>query len=262
MSPIIQAGVQNHMGRLRTNNEDNFFLNGYFMKKAAMDAGASIAHTFREPSQLYAVCDGMGGEEAGEEASFAAVKAMKGLALKLLRAGEIKSEIDAYTAEANRAILSLTPNARAGSTLAMLLFLEKKALIAYLGDSRVYLYRNGRINLLTQDHTETQRLKNLGLITDEEALRHPGRNALTRNLGMDIEGLVVRPTYIDDIVPQKEDVFLICSDGLSDMLDQEHIERILRSAWGKDVCDLLVSAALEAGGKDNITVLTARVLEI
>ncbi len=262
MPPIIQSGVQNHIGRLRANNEDNFFLNGCFMKKADMDAGASIARTFKAPRQLYAVCDGMGGEEAGEEASFAAVSAMRGLAHRLRKSGDIKGEIDAYTAETNRAILSLAPNARAGSTLAMLLFYEKRALIAYLGDSRVYLYRGGRIRLLTEDHTETQRLKNIGLITEEEALRHSGRNALTRNLGMDIEGLVVRPAYIEDIVPQKEDVFLICSDGLSDMLGQDQIERILRSAWGKDTCNLLVNAALEAGGKDNITVIAARVLDI
>lgn len=245
MGASIAAEVCCHVGRVRTNNEDNFFLNGFNINKSFTHKGIVRRKRSDAPAQLYAVCDGMGGQAAGEEASFIGNDMMHGLLRRLRNGIDPHIAIDDYTDEANRAVAKLDNGA--GSTLAMVCIADGKAIVSWLGDSRVYMLRSGRLSRLTQDHTEAERLKRLGIAAADKR----SHNSLTRYLGMNMEGMVLTPSYCEPITIKKKDMFLICSDGLTSMVNDEEIAAIMRESQ-KPAYDL-VNAALEAGGTDNVT---------
>ena len=130
------------------------------------------------------------------------------------------------------------------------------ASVAWLGDSRAYLLREGKLHLLTEDHTEEQRMLKMGL----QVSGSRARNSLTRYLGMDMPGLVVTPSYAEEIELKKQDVFLLCSDGLTNLVDAAKIEKILDEAEAPE--RELADAALAAGGTDNVTALVADVTRL
>jgi protein phosphatase len=254
MNILISAGVCTHVGRVRNNNEDNFFLNGSIYERRSEKKGFVRCQDSADDVQLYAVCDGMGGQAAGEEASALGVSLMRKL-LEDLRTGEdIHTAMDRYVALANGAVTALRNDA--GSTLVVLCVRENIATVAWLGDSRAYLLREGKLLLLTEDHTEEQRMLKMGL-------RIPGnraRNSLTRYLGMDMPGLVVTPSYVQDIELKKHDVFLLCSDGLTNLVDEAKIKTILDEAEIPERD--LAEEALAAGGIDNVTALVLDVTKL
>lgn len=254
MNILISAGVCTHVGKVRNNNEDNFFLNGSSYDRRNGKKGFVRCRDSAEDVQLYAVFDGMGGQAAGEEASALGAQLMRRL-LEDLRGGEdIRTAMDRYTALANDAVLALKNDA--GSTLVMLCIREGVASVAWLGDSRAYLLREGKLHLLTEDHTEEQRMLKMGL----QVSGSRARNSLTRYLGMDMPGLVVTPSYAEEIELKKQDVFLLCSDGLTNLVDAAKIEKILDEAEAPE--RELADAALAAGGTDNVTALVADVTRL
>jgi len=247
MNLKVCAFVCTHVGKVRTNNEDNFFMNGLSLDRSVEKKGFLRKKECADPVQLYAVCDGMGGQAAGEEASALGVDVMRRLLSDLAAGGDVRAATDRCTALANDAVAALHKDA--GSTLALLCIKGDGATVAWLGDSRAYLLRDGKLLRLTQDHTEEQRMLKMGIQSA------PGRakNALTRYLGMDMPGLVVTPSYADEITVKKRDVFLLCSDGLSNLVEEERIAEILDSSeWPARE---LVDEALAAGGTDNVTAL-------
>lgn len=202
---------------------------------------------------LLAVADGMGGAQAGEVAAQMAVDH-----LGALDASDPEAVIDAIE-HANRAIVAAAdsdPNKSGMGTTVTALSTEGETLsIAHVGDSRAYLWRDGRLRQLTADHSVVAELVRQGKISAEEAEVHPHRNVITRALGADRE--VAVDSY--DQVAKEGDVVLLCSDGLSGQVPDDAIASVLSHEPRLDrVATTLVNQANAAGGIDNVTVLLAR----
>jgi protein phosphatase len=230
-----------HAGKVRQNNED------------ALLVGEG------EDETLFVVADGIGGFEAGEVASSLAVDVLKGL--------QPDESFKAAIVEANRRIVAAGRGdeklSGMGTTVVAIRFSGKQgepvAEVAHVGDSRAYLRRSGDMNPITEDHSLVAELVRSGDLTRDQAAEHPQKNLITRALGADEE--VDVDTAILPI--EAGDRILLCSDGLSDMVSEAGISEILaefpddpeRAARG------LLSAALDAGGNDNITVVVVDVKE-
>lgn len=234
-------------GRARNNNEDS----------VAVD----------EESRLIVLADGMGGYNAGEVASGMATSFIKSeLGRWLSEASDNASDTDVRRAmdicvdNANRAIFNAANSnpqyAGMGTTLVVGVFREGRLLMGHVGDSRGYRLRGGRLAQITHDHSLLQEQIDSGLITAEQAAFSANKNLVTRAVG--VEDTVLLETHLHDVMPG--DLYLLCSDGLSDMLDDESIAQLLQGSDSlAEVGAALVDAANDAGGKDNISVVLARV---
>lgn len=224
-----------HTGKVRSNNQDS----GY--------SGAN----------LFVVADGMGGHAGGDVASSIAIGRMEGLdqqydstddAQASLQAAATTAAADLVRASKERPELS-----GLGTTLSAIIMVDDRAVIGHIGDSRIYLYRDDALTQITTDHTFVQRLVDSGRITLEEARYHPRRSVLMRVLSdMEIDpdlDMFVMPT-------QPGDRWLLCSDGLSGVVDDQHIAKAmsLGLAPGR-TADNLLKQALDGGAPDNVTVV-------
>ena len=254
----IESTAITHIGLVRTSNEDNYYVNGKC--KTNHDVAAEgYSDNLRRDTYLYAVCDGMGGESYGELASMIAVKT-----LTRYQETDIRRSIYEYIKRANRYICDELAKfgARSGTTLALLYFFNNKAVSYNVGDSRVYLSRKGDLYLLSEDHTEAQRLVNMGLLSEDEAATHNSKNKLTQHLGISSNELVIEPYVSEDIKVKKNDIFMICSDGLTNMLSDDDIGIIMaqKNADTSEIAKELASAAQEYGGRDNTTVIVIKIV--
>lgn len=265
MALKICAAVTSDIGKVRANNEDNFFLDGSSMPKEDMDGGASRTAQAGTDCALFAVCDGMGGEERGEDASSLVVTHLARLRAQFAQGvADVRGSIDRTVAEANRLVCDLARDEAfsAGTTLVLLGFYDDEAFCANLGDSRLYVLRDGVLTQLTRDHTEAGNLVAAGVLTSEEAAASAYKNVLTRYLGADNGGAPVAPMHYRDFVLHYGDRFLLCSDGLTDMLPDEAIAQRMRvDAEPAVIARLLADAALAAGGRDNVTAMIVDVEE-
>lgn len=225
----IRTGVRTDVGRVRQGNEDAYLLH--------------------EP--LYGVADGMGGHVAGDIASRTAVETIEAAA-----DGATPQDLPELVRAANRAIRARAerdPSLHGmGTTCTLVLIDGSTAHLAHVGDSRAYLLRGGELTQVTEDHTLVQRMVREGRISQEEAGHHPQRNIITRSLGVDDE------VQVDTLTLELEpgDRLLLASDGLTSMVSQEEIRRLLSDGDDPQAqADALVQAANDAGGEDNITVL-------
>jgi protein phosphatase len=209
---------------------------------------------------LFIVADGMGGEFAGELASQAVIATVPGLVIPELAGQSTLTDkksrrvIEKALKSLSEKIQTETKNspglAGMGSTVVCAFFKGTLVLIAHMGDSRAYRVRSGSIELLTLDHTLVQMLIDSGDITPEQAETHPCRGNLTRHIGMEGEALV--ESHL--LKTRTGDLFLLCSDGLNRMLNDEEILEILkREVTLETKCQLLIEAANKAGGEDNVT---------
>lgn len=245
------------VGKVRKNNEDNFYLNGVY-KRVPEDL------TYEKTELLYgdgvfAVCDGMGGEEYGEKASLLAVETLKEFQNK-----DIDDVVDHYIETVNTKIcdfINENNGTRSGTTLALLHIKNGLAISYNIGDSRVYLYRKGRLFQLSEDHTQTNQMIKMGILTKEKASLHKDRHVLTQHLGIFPDELIIQAYKSDIISIKNNDIFLLCSDGLTDMLSDVEIESLLKNnALNKNCYKILKDAALAKGGKDNITIGIVKVI--
>ena len=225
-------------GRQRKDNEDSAFA--------------------RAP--LFVVADGMGGAQAGEVASRIAVEAFQA---ELPDQGAPEERLAGRTQEANRQIydISRTEHDRAGmgTTLTAVYVDDAELAVAHVGDSRAYLFRDGQLGRLTQDHTLVEELKRRGKLTEEQAAEHPQRSIITRALGVDPEVDVDTRTY----GARAGDVVLLCSDGLTSMIAENQVAAVLQEESDLDrAAERLIAEANEAGGRDNITVILFRLEEV
>ncbi len=210
----------------------------------------------------YAVADGMGGHAAGEVASGLAIEALRE-ALETNGSPEPEDEgvvlrrLESAVHEANRRIwesIERHEDRRGmGTTLVAMLVLGSRAVLAHVGDSRAYVLRSGGLARLTSDHSWVAEQVKLGLLSDDDARRHPMRNIVTRALGS-------RPDIAMDTAVlgfREGDVVLLCSDGLNSMLTDAEIAEILGTpgAGPEAICRRLVAEANARGGDDNITVV-------
>lgn len=233
----MRAFVRSDIGKVRPINEDAFYLP-------------------REGERFCAVADGMGGHNAGEVASMMAVQIFsEALRMETVPDGRAMGRaVERANALVYERSMQADQFSGMGTTFTALSFVAGRAHIAHVGDSRAYLLRNGTIMRLTVDHTLVEEMVMKGLITPREAKYHPKRNYITRALGTAEEVEV----DLIQIEMKAGDVFFLCSDGLSNHVEEKHILEISqRSTSWQEKADAAVDAALEAGGSDNITALFA-----
>jgi serine/threonine protein phosphatase PrpC len=218
------------------------------------------------PSGLFIIADGMGGHGNGQEASQLAIRAMRESILMTLQLGIEDEALPELLSEAvqsaNRSIYKRNQQRHAdmGTTTTAALLWGTTAYIANVGDSRTYIYREvDGLTQVTQDHSTVARLVKRGAISAGDVYTHPKRNEIYRSLGN-------HPTVEVDtftVTVQPGDILLLCSDGLWEMVRDAEIEEILRSSasFCSQLCAMLVQAALNRGGKDNISVIAVGVRE-
>jgi PPM family protein phosphatase len=242
-------------GKRRNNNEDAYLLD--------------------DERGLYAVADGIGGSEGGEVASRIAVETFSDAVMNLIRETEqtvpsgtvrttgsestlLRQAITIANNEILRAQEQRPELAGMGTTLSAILFRKEVACIAHVGDSRAYRLRSGEFKQLTEDHSFVAEQVRSGIMTPEQARLSPYRHMITRALGTADE---VQPDVAQQRV-QKNDRFLLCTDGLTEMVEDEDIRRILASAAPREAVQQLLAAANNAGGVDNITAVVVWVSEM
>ncbi len=254
----IDAAVCCGMGRKRKNNEDSFYLNGYSRKLSEMDLETSQSTLTDGNGSLWSVCDGMGGANNGELASYTAVSGMKDLQ-QHLKGRNFALTAQSWVRQADQVISNRVQDG--GCTMTMLYGQEKWICYAHIGDSRIYRIHNGHLMRLTRDHSKVEMLMAAGLITAEEAAVHPERHVITRSLGMNRE-MVPEATIGNPQPIMNGDKYLLCSDGISDMLRDEEIERIaVAECPAMDCAISIYQAALNAGGLDNLTIMVLNVMK-
>ncbi len=222
--------------------------------------------TFDAVTGLSILADGMGGYNAGEIASGMATTFIKselgrwlGEAGKAANGKEIRRAMEICVDNANRSIFNAANSnpqyGGMGTTLVVAVFQEARLLVGHIGDSRAYRLRNGELTQLTRDHSLLQEQMDAGLITAEQAATSMNKNLVTRALG--VEDAVLLDVNEHRVDPG--DLYLLCSDGLSDMVDDVGIARILQSATSlPEKATQLIENANANGGRDNISVLLAQ----
>lgn len=253
----IISGAECNIGNVRENNEDNLYLNGLFLSEAERETPKAYEKACEDKLQFYAVCDGMGGEEYGEKASFIAVETLEKYHKMLagMQYHSLSKYTDMYFQEVNSKICEIDRDYRSGTTIALFISEGEKVHILNIGDSRVYRYRHNKLTQLSEDHTPAVRAYKMGLIKKEDIKNHPHRNQLTQYLGIAPEEQTLVPFRME-IKPKSGDRFLICSDGLNDMLTDAELSAILKeSKTPAAAVKTLVESANEKGGKDNITAI-------
>ena len=262
--PSINSVAASNVGNVRENNEDNFFLNGKTLDTSIK--GTAITND-KADSGLFAVCDGMGGEEHGETAAAIAVSTLNEYYRQALKQkASLDKWLQLYTDEANTQIcaeIEKNGGKRMGTTFAVLYIQDQTAYISNIGDSRAYLLRNQQLTQLSKDHTQIRRLLDMGILTAENAKTHPDRHKLTQHLGIFPDEMVIEPFAAQPLQMETNDIFLLCSDGLTDMLEDKEIEEtLLQYANPQDAAMKLIEAALQHGGKDNVTVVVTKVCDL
>lgn len=237
-----EMAARTSTGRIRSSNEDAW--------GARTDQG------------IFLVCDGMGGAAGGEVASHLTVDTiLDRLGNDSLGTGEALHEVlHAAIAEANRSVLECAERNPGlfgmGTTLVALLLRPGSAVVAHAGDSRCYLFREGQLTRCTRDHSLVDEQMRLGAMTQEEAERSPFRSVITRAVGTQQSVM----EEIADLETKPGDLFLLCSDGLTREVSEDEIAGLLGSESSLDeTAGRLIDAANEAGGRDNVTCLLARV---
>ena len=256
-STTLSASSYVYIGNKRKKNEDNVFFDGRILnpvnaQKPFMSDFTGRSHRFF----AFAVCDGMGGENAGELAAYVGVKCFRQWCGKAYRTG-IKSwdkECCDFFREANDRVtqLSKETQGKPGCTCSVIVFENGTAYFANVGDSRIYLLRDGLLTQLTTDHT---------LAEQYGGQREAGGNALTRYLGFDNSQYDFQPSIGIPLRLCPGDVFLLCSDGLTDMLSNETIQSIIQRYCCislKKAVEHLMKAAMHAGGYDNCSIILIR----
>jgi serine/threonine protein phosphatase PrpC len=231
---IAEHASKTDVGRQRHTNEDNFY----------------------DHPPLFAVADGMGGAQAGEVASEMAIDQF----VQERETGEpAEQQLEEIALAANRKIWELaqsdTRHAGMGTTLTAAMLDGQYVAVGHVGDSRLYLYRDGKLERMTRDHSLVEEFVRQGKLTPEQAEKHPQRSVITRALGP--EGTVEVDTF--RIPARAGDVYLLCSDGLSGMVSDDDLAAILGESRPLDqTAASLVEAANDNGGRDNITAVLFR----
>lgn len=235
----VVSGSSSHVGRVREHNEDNLIADG----------------------TVFAVADGMGGHAAGEVASHLVIEALAALHDSPPQRAD---DVGAALAQANQRILRSQeqhPEQRGmGTTVSGLTVVaaggQEHWVVFNIGDSRVYRLADNRMSMVTRDHSEVRELLDAGLIDQAEVAHHPLRNVITRSLG-------TNPAPDADVwvlPPSRGERFVVCSDGLSNELDDREIMLIARKYADPQIAaDQLVAAAVRAGGRDNVSVVVVAV---
>ncbi len=260
--------VMTNLGRVRRSNEDNFYFNGKFHDVDEDLSDYTATMNEKTDAGLFAICDGMGGESFGDQAAYVAVSGLPEIERMLRERPQVSlSEMaNPYLMHTNDILcqqMRLNDGLRMGTTFSALLLREDTAQTVNLGDSRIYLVRSGRLYQLTRDHTHAQRLIDLGIITQEEGATHPERHRLIQHLGLFPEERHLTPSYSSQFWLQKDDILLLTSDGITDMVDADLLTELIDLDLPlRKQAKVIMDAALESGGKDNATLIMIRIEEV
>jgi protein phosphatase len=268
----IDVSALSHTGLIRDNNEDQFAVTKMSRVHETLISSlppGDVPERAEEVNYVMIIADGMGGHAAGELASRLAISTLVGLALELpywiikLDSEEASQELErrarALVQEVGEIVFKRGHEDASlrgmGSTLTAVRSLGRDLLVFHVGDSRAYLFRDGCLHRLTKDHTYAQMLVDSGKLEASDVATSGVKHLLTNALGGSTEHVDVD---VDLLRLEHGDRLLLCSDGLTDLVDDETISRTL-SAFesSKDACEKLVQLALEDGGRDNVTVIVA-----
>lgn len=232
----FETGQATDVGCLRQVNEDNFL--------SRPDYG------------LWTVADGMGGHAAGDFASLTIVKELNSVGYPASRQ-DLQARFMERLTRANDAILAHAAELNSGTvgaTVVSLLIHDREFACIWSGDSRIYLMRAGQLVQQSRDHTEVRALLDAGSITAEQAEHWPRKNVITRAIGVSPE------PQCDLVSGQLEigDVFLLCSDGLTEHMSDSEIAQALATHPPQEACDALIAETLQRGARDNVTVIALR----
>ena len=256
MTEKVQVCTQSDIGLKREKNEDSFLVVDH----------PGPGQDIQRYGRMYVIADGMGGHPGGEIASKIACQEMTqyyhansdspgGQDYFKLRLRHLKSclyKVHDKIIEYGRANKEYEDM---GTTLSTLVLTKNKALIAHVGDSRIYRLRQGRLQQLTEDHTMAQLFIRMGYLTPEKVAHHPIRHVMSQAVGQGIDDIF---TLVEDV--DRNDIFVLCSDGLFGMVSDEEIRDILlQHPAVKEQCRWLISTALKNGGRDKVTVMVVHV---
>jgi len=268
----VDASGLSDRGKVRTENEDHFLVarvgRSLDTLLTSLPSG-EVPERFDETGYVMMIADGMGGAAAGEMASRMATSTLVNIFLDVPdwimkldddSAGKVMRRAVGYYQKVDTALADMAradPQLRGmGTTMTVGYSIGRDLFVFHVGDSRAYLFRDGKLRQLTRDHTHVQKLVDAGMITREEAATHRLRHVLTNAIGgkekaIDVD--VLRLELADG------DRLLLCTDGLTEVVDDDEIADVLgRGKAPEIVCRSLVDLALERGGPDNVTVVTAR----
>jgi len=239
----ITAASKTDAGLVRERNEDAVL----FYQPADLRA-------IEEKGVLAIVADGVGGNSAGEIASKLAVETVQEAYFHNADHKSVSDALEEAIKVANRRIINIAEKESAykgmATTCTALVLRHRDLVIAHVGDTRAYRFRNGKLEQLTRDHTLVNELLEEGLISETDAKNHPQGNVIVRALGSqrDIEVDVVK------LIAEADECYLLCSDGLSNLVSEQEMAQILSSCTPEGSCGTMVDVARQRGGHDNITV--------
>lgn len=251
---ILEAAAISNVGNVRQNNEDNYILMRKILPMSHINTKIATKRACTKGRSIFGVFDGMGGYSNGELASFLAAKT----ALRIFSRSKkcpVRETLAQICKEANLHICEEMQkrSQRIGTTAAMLSIHRSNAVVCNIGDSPIFLFRKKKLRKISCDHTERSTYE---AITGKTAPKQK-KFKLTQNLGIFPEEIELEPFFFE-IPIQRGDRYLICSDGLTDMVETGVIRRIVKtSSSAQEATERLCDEALRAGGKDNITILCA-----
>jgi PPM family protein phosphatase len=258
-------------GRVRPSNEDQFLVAELTKAMRVQYASQPQAKTqyADERGHLFIVADGMGGHQAGEQASALAVQSIEAFTLNTLKwffrlkgdeEQDILKEFQAALQQADASVCREAAQhpelAGMGTTVTMAYSFGSRLFLVHVGDSRCYLFRGMQLHRLTHDHTLVEDMVQRGLLKPEEVAHHRLRHVITNVVGGPNPGVHVECHRIE---LEPDDTLLLCSDGLTEMVPDDRIAAVLQvDHEPRTACERLVAEANELGGKDNISVVMAR----
>lgn len=263
--PNINAVCITQIGR-RPNHEDNFLLNGRWLtsemqRQMINGLPVCLKSESSERVQIYMICDGMGGHQAGEVASFLCVEQFHAIREQIQSCATLQKAVDMLqqtVANANTVIFNAGQKDKSlrgmGTTLVLAVIVDGKCAVLHIGDSRAYWFDGNTLSRMTCDHTEGQRMLDLGLLTQRELADFPARKNLNHYVGCKEPGYVLS-AEIYELKPQPG-ILLLCSDGVSDALTDYEIQGILRTQTDLEKAGRqLVSEAVATPQADNATAM-------
>lgn len=268
----VEFAAVSHAGRVRTSNEDHYLIMRFARSAKTMMTNLpspQVRARVDEVGYGLIVADGIGGNPGGEVASQMVVTTLISLALGTpdwifsTEEAELNEVMRRMAHRFQRVQEALRAQGqrdgslqRMGTTMCVALSLGANLIVGHIGNSRVYLFRDGRLNQLTRDHTQVQSMVDLGRLTPEQAAVHPRRHVLTRSF---FAGTNTLEPDFQLTTLMSGDQLLLCSDGLTEMVRDDDIGSILSNPGSADeACNLLLDASLNNGGKDNVTAVLAR----
>ena len=262
---IVRVSISTHIGKVRSNHEDNFYLEGLYMNDVFRNDFSATYQIQHADGMSFAVFDGMGSAAYGEVASEIAVQTLRKYEKKLKNVDGTRALdqlVNSYASDANNAICDMLSENHCtvgGTTFSMLYFMGDAVKLYYLGDSRIYRYKNSKLSQLTRDHTVANQKVDAAIYTEEEAKRSPDQHRLTLYVGSDKKSLGLNADG-RQLIPLEIGIkFVLCTDGLTNMCSDEEIAQILSQSYYNEAA-VLVQAALDNGGKDNVTCIVLEIL--